>query len=91
MSVCIDMGLKCTALTGAYIADKTALTVRHSSFTLHEYISAVHSMVPIGQYCLRMLVALIDNFVIKLFSYDLKDHTFILQTPASTTPFKYNG
>jgi hypothetical protein len=30
-----------------------------------------------------MLVALIDIFVIKLFSYDLKDHTFILQTPAS--------
>ena len=27
-----------------YIADKTALTVRHSSFTLHEYISTVHSM-----------------------------------------------
>jgi len=25
-----------TALTGAYIADKTVLTVRHSSFTLHE-------------------------------------------------------
>jgi hypothetical protein len=40
----------------------TALTVRHSSFTLHEYISAVHSMVPIGQYCLCMLVALIDNW-----------------------------
>jgi hypothetical protein len=39
-----------------------------------------------------MLVALIDIFVIKLFSYDLKDHTFILQTPASTTPFRfYNG
>ena len=39
-----------------------------------------------------MLVALIDMFVIKLFSYDLKDHTFILQTPASTTPFRlYNG
>jgi hypothetical protein len=38
------------------------------------------------------LVALIDIFVIKLFSYDLKDHTFILQTPASTTPFRlYNG
>jgi hypothetical protein len=38
-----------------------------------------------------MLVALIDIFVIKLFSYDLKDHTFILQTPASTTPFRlYN-
>ena len=34
-----------------------------------------------------MLVALIDIFVIKLFSYDLKDHTFILQTLASTTPF----
>ena len=49
-------------------------------------------MVPIGQYCLCMLVALIDNFVIKLFSYDLKDHTFILQTPASTIPFRlYNG
>jgi hypothetical protein len=46
----------------------------------------------IGQYCLCMLVALIDIFVIKLFSYDLKDHTFILQTPASTTPFRlYNG
>ena len=43
-------------------------------------------------YCLCMLVALIDIFVIKLFSYDLKDHTFILQTPASTTPFRlYNG
>ena len=28
-----------------------------------------------------------DIFVIKLFSYDLKDHTFILHTPASTTPF----
>jgi hypothetical protein len=28
-----------------------------------------------------MLVAFIDIFVIKLFSYDLKDHTFILQTP----------
>jgi hypothetical protein len=27
-------------LTGAYIADKTALTVRHSSFTLHEHVSA---------------------------------------------------
>ena len=38
VSVCIDMGLKCTALTGAYIADKTALIVRHSSFTLNEYI-----------------------------------------------------
>jgi hypothetical protein len=32
------------------------------------------------QYCLCMLVALIDIFVIKLFSYDLKDHTFILDT-----------
>jgi hypothetical protein len=42
-----------TALTGAYIADKTAMSVHHSSFTLHEYISAVHSMVPIGQYCLE--------------------------------------
>ena len=30
--------------------------------------------------------------LIKLFSYDVKDHTFILQTPASTTPFRlYNG
>jgi hypothetical protein len=29
----------------------------------------------IGQYCLCMLVALIDIFVIKLCSYDLKDHT----------------
>jgi hypothetical protein len=38
-------GPQCTALTGAYIADKTAITVRHSSFTLHEYTSAVHSMV----------------------------------------------
>ena len=37
-------GPQCTALTGAYIADKTALTVRHSSFTLHEHVSAVHSM-----------------------------------------------
>ena len=46
-------------------------------------------MVPIGQYCLCMLVALIDIFVIKLFSYDLKDHTFILQTPASTTPLGF--
>jgi hypothetical protein len=36
---------------------------------------------------LCMLVVLIDIFVIKLFSYDLKDHTFILQTPVSTTPF----
>ena len=46
----------------------------------------------IGQYCLCMLVALTDIFVIKLFSYDLKDHTFILQTRASTTPFRlYNG
>ena len=35
---------------------------------------------------LCMLVALIDIFVIKLFSYDLKDHTFMLQTSASTTP-----
>jgi hypothetical protein len=42
---------------------------------------------------LCMLVALMDIFVIKLFSYDLKDdHTFILQTSASTTPFRlYNG
>jgi hypothetical protein len=41
---------------------------------------------------LCMLVALIDIFVIKLFSYDLKDHTFILRTSASTTPFRlYNG
>ena len=38
-------GPQCTALTGAYIADKTALTVRHSSFTLHEHVSAIHSMV----------------------------------------------
>ena len=59
-----------------------ALTVRHSSFTLHEHVSA-----DIGQYCLYMLVVVIDIFVIKLFSYDLKDHTFILQTPASTIPF----
>ena len=29
-----------------------------------------------------MLVALIDIFVIQLFPYDLKDHTFILPTPA---------
>jgi hypothetical protein len=36
---------QCTALTGAYVADKTALTVRPSSFTLHEHVSAVHSMV----------------------------------------------
>ena len=41
---------------------------------------------------LCMLVALIDIFVIKLFSYDFKDHTFMLQTSASTTPFRlYNG
>jgi hypothetical protein len=41
---------------------------------------------------LCMFVVLIDIFVIKLFSYDLKDHIFILQTPASTTPFRlYNG
>ena len=41
---------------------------------------------------LYMLVALIDIFVIKLFSYDLKDHTFMLQTSASTTHFRlYNG
>jgi hypothetical protein len=32
---------------------------------------------------LCMLVALIDIFVIKLFSYDLKDHTFILQKQKS--------
>jgi hypothetical protein len=39
-----------------------------------------------------LYTALIDIFVIKLFSYDLQDHTFILQTPASTTPFRlYNG
>jgi hypothetical protein len=38
---------------------------------------------------LCMLVALIDIFVIKLFSYDLKDHTFILQTSASTTPLGF--
>jgi len=36
-----------------------------------------------------MLVALIDMFVIKLFSYNLKYHTFILQTPASTTPLGF--
>jgi hypothetical protein len=83
-------GPQCTALTGAYIADKTVLTVRHSSFTLHENVSALHNMV--YQYCLCMFVVLIDIFVIKLFSYDLKDHIFILQTPASTTPFRlYNG
>jgi hypothetical protein len=41
---------------------------------------------------LYMLVALIDIFVIKLFSYDLKDHAFMLQTSASTTHFRlYNG
>jgi hypothetical protein len=32
-----------------------------------------------------MLVVLIDIFVIKLFSYDLEVHTFILHTPVSTT------
>ena len=37
---------------------------------------------------LCMLVALIDIFVIKLFSYDLKDHTFMLQISASTTLHK---
>jgi hypothetical protein len=38
---------------------------------------------------LCMLVALMDIFVIKLFSYDLKDdHTFILQTSASTNDTK---
>jgi predicted nucleic acid-binding Zn ribbon protein len=37
---------------------------------------------------LCMLVALIDIFVIKLLSYDLKDHTFMLQTSVSTTPFR---
>jgi hypothetical protein len=36
-----------------------------------------------------MLVALIDIFVIKLFSYDIKDHAFILQTPASTPPLGF--
>jgi hypothetical protein len=34
------------------------------------------------------LFALIDIFVIKLFSYDLKDHTFILQTPRLLPPLK---
>ena len=37
---------------------------------------------------LCMLVALIDIFVIKLFPYDLKDHTFMLQISASTTLHK---
>jgi len=34
-----------------------------------------------------MLVVFLDIFVIKLVSYGLKDHTFILHTPESTTPF----
>jgi hypothetical protein len=34
-----------------------------------------------------MLVVLTAIFVIELFSYDLKDHTFILHTPASNTSF----
>jgi hypothetical protein len=34
-----------------------------------------------------MLVVLTAIFVIKLFSYDLKDYTFILHTLAFNTPF----
>jgi hypothetical protein len=34
-----------------------------------------------------MMVVLTDIFVIKLFSYNLKDHTFIVHTPASNNPF----
>jgi hypothetical protein len=77
VSVCIDRGL-CSLLWPGPIL----LIRRPWPYVIHH----LHFM-NIGQYCLCLLVVLIDIFVIKLFSYDLKDHTFILQTPASTTPF----
>ena len=74
VSVCIDRGLSALLWPGPIL-----LIRRPWPYVIHH----LHFM-NIGQYCLCMLVALIDNFVIKLFSYDLKDHTFSLQTPAST-------
>ena len=59
----------------------TNFTPKHSELSVES-----QKGLSIGQYCLCMLVVLIDIFVIKLFSYDLKDQTFILQAPASTTP-----
>ena len=74
VSVCIDRGLSALLWPGPIL-----LIRRPWPYVIHH----LHFM-NIGQYCLCLLVALIDIFVIKLFSYDL---TFILQTSASTTPF----
>jgi hypothetical protein len=92
VSVCIDRGLSALLWPGPIL-----LTRRPWPYIIHHlhfmniyrlYMSWCRPI--LLMYC--MLVALIDIFVIKLFSYDLKDHTFILQTPASTTPFRlYNG
>ena len=54
------------------------------SYLLHFMNMYTKKCRPIWQYRLYMLVVLIDIFVIKLFSYDLEVHTFILHTPAYT-------
>ena len=86
-SVCIDMGLSALLWPGLYCwQDGPDRMMSFIIYTSWIYIGCTYH--GIGQYCSCMLVALIDIFVIKLLSYDLKDHTFILQTPASTTPFR---
>ena len=84
--VCIDRGLSALLWPGPIllIRGPWPYVIHHLHF-MNMYRLYIAWCRPI---VLCMLVVLIDIFVIKLFSYDLKNHhTFILQTPASTTPF----
>jgi hypothetical protein len=83
VSVCIDRGLSALLWPGPILLIRRPwpYVIHHLHFmNMYRLYKAWYRPI-----LLCMLVVLIDIFVIKLFTYNLKDHTFILQTPASTT------
>jgi hypothetical protein len=89
--VCIDMGLSALLWPGPIL-----LTRRPWPYVIHHlhFMNIYRLYIAWYRPILFMYVGCINwyIFVIKLFSYNLKDHTFILQTPASTITFRlYNG
>ena len=82
-SVCIDRGLSTLLWPGPILLIRRSwpYVIHHLHF-MNMYRLYIAWYRPI--LLMYMLVALIDMFVIKLFSYYLKDHTYILQTPVST-------
>jgi hypothetical protein len=84
VSVCIDRGLSALLWPGHILLIRRPwpYVIHHLHFmNMHRLYIAWYRPI------LLMYVCCINwYFRIKLFSYDLKDHTFILQTPASTTP-----